>query len=1025
MRIFLKILVGLCLVVALAVGGLLWRLDQGPLSLSFMQPVLHYLIDRGLPYAVTFTDPQLVWLRQDDSIGLEVRNVEARTPEGELVAAAPLVRASVAVPPLLFEQRLQPVDVELDLPEIELTRGSDRKLLLQFDQRLAAVPLGAAAGGGGLGTLLGESGEIDDPRLENLRLVRVTAPSLQFVDEVTGDRARAADAVFELQKTGAIWQASLKGELGEGTVAVIGAPTATPGRPDVRLELQGLRPKDFVAFAPELPLAGLDLPVSGTVRFAVDGTTATVGDAAVDLTMGAGAIAVTTLGLAPIAIKQGELRGVALSGLAGADITRMQIVADGFTLGASGKVAVVDGQVSADVTVDAQELDVPEVLQLWPTAVAGDARAWIAASIPKGQLSAISFKVDQRGSRPDQPKLGGAFKFKDAEVRYLDTFPPATGVTGTASLAGNSLAVKLSSGRTGEVDLTQGTVTLSNLIGDATTQLKVTAALRSTVPAAMRLLDAEPVALRRSTGLVADRASGNQTTNFELSLPLLDDIPKARIRYRATSQLTDLELREAVPRYNVASPSLAVVAEPAGVSAKGEIRLNGVPVTIDLRENTPPVRGVNRTVKVAGRLDAAGARALHGVWPEEIGGEVGVDATIVEGRNPLRTVDVALDLRTASVEFPELLISKRAGEPGRASARVVQADEKVLTIRDGRAELAGWQAEADVDLRLEPVVAQRVALRQLRGPLGDLTADLTLDGSRWRGRLDVARLDLRPILQRTGGSKGGDSGTIPDFLVQVTARQLRLGDAPFSNLAGSVERRRGIWQSAKITANIEDSQVSLDVDTPTRQTAAILRGSDAGWLIRGFAATDNGIRGGTFRLSADVDQTKGALAANGDLKIRNFTLWGAPTIARIISLASFSGLANALSGQGVPVTRLVVPFRLQGDVVTLEQARLVGSDIGARADGTIDLGRSQVDITGTVAPAYTVNRIIGRIPIIGQILSGSRSDAALAATFSVRGPIGEPQIGVNPLAALVPGMVRDLFGAFTADTQDSGRIDER
>ncbi len=146
MRIFLKILVGLCLVVALAVGGLLWRLDQGPLSLSFMQPVLHYLIDRGLPYAVTFTDPQLVWLRQDDSIGLEVRNVEARTPEGELVAAAPLVRASVAVPPLLFEQRFQPVDVELDLPEIELTRGSDRKL---------SAAVRPAAGGGALGCCRG------------------------------------------------------------------------------------------------------------------------------------------------------------------------------------------------------------------------------------------------------------------------------------------------------------------------------------------------------------------------------------------------------------------------------------------------------------------------------------------------------------------------------------------------------------------------------------------------------------------------------------------------------------------------------------------------------------------------------------------------------------------------------------------------------------------------------------------------------------------------------------------------------
>jgi hypothetical protein len=1025
MHLFLKILLGFCVVLVLAVGGLLWRLEQGTLSLSFMQPILQYLVDRNSPYTIMFTDPTLVWLRTEDAVGVEVRNVEARTRDDELVAAAPLVRATVAVTPLLFEQRLQPVEVELELPEIQLTRGEDRKLTLQFDQRLAAVPLGATAGGGGLGTLLGESGEIEDPRLDDLRLVRVTAPSLQFVDAVTGDRARAAHAVFELEKTGAIWRASLGGELGDGMVAVIGEPTSTPARPDVRLELQGLRPKDFVAFAPELPLAGLDLPVSGTVRFTVDGTTATIGNAAVDLSMGAGAIAVTSLGLAPIAIKQGELRGTIQAGLAGADIARLQLAADGFSLGASGKVTVIDGEVSANITADAQELDVSEVLQLWPTAVAGDARAWIEANIPAGQLSAVTFQVDQRATRPDQPMLGGTFSFTGAQVRYLDTFPPAIGIVGKASIAGNSLAVKLTAGRTGEVDLTQGTITFSNLMGAATTQLKVNAALRSTVPAAMRLLDAELVALGKSTGLQAERASGNQTTNFELSLPLLDEIPPARIRYKATSQLTDLDLREAIPRYSMSAQVLDVVAEPASISAMGEVRLNGVPLTLQFRESTPPVKGVSRTIKIAGRLDSAGARALHFGWPDEIGGAVGVDATVVEGRDPLRTVALALDLHGASVEFPELVISKRPGEPGKASARLVQANEKSLAIEGGRAELAGWQAEADVDLRLDPVAPERVALRQLRGPLGDLTAELILDGAGWRGRVDVGRLDLRPVLQGTGGAAGGDGGTIPDFLVQVTARQLRLGDAPFSNLAGSVERRRGIWQSAKVTASIEDSQVSLDVDTPTRQTAAILRGSDAGWLIRGFAAMDNGIRGGTFRLSADLDQNSAGVSGTGDLKIRNFTLWGAPTIARIISLASFSGLANALSGQGVPVTRLIVPFRLQGDVLTVEEARLVGSDIGARAEGTIDLGRSQIDISGTVAPAYTVNRIIGRIPIIGQIMSGSRSDAALAATFSVRGTIGQPQIVVNPLAALVPGMVRDLFGAFTADSAASGRIDER
>ena len=60
--------------------------------------------------------------------------------------------------------------------------------------------------------------------------------------------------------------------------------------------------------------------------------------------------------------------------------------------------------------------------------------------------------------------------------------------------------------------------------------------------------------------------------------------------------------------------------------------------------------------------------------------QVGVDATIVEAKNPLRTVDLALDLRNASVEIPELVITKRPGEAGSASARIVQANERSLAI---------------------------------------------------------------------------------------------------------------------------------------------------------------------------------------------------------------------------------------------------------------------------------------------------------------------------------------------------------
>ena len=168
--------------------------------------------------------------------------------------------------------------------------------------------------------------------------------------------------------------------------------------------------------------------------------------------------------------------------------------------------------------------------------------------------------------------------------------------------------------------------------------------------------------------------------------------------------------------------------------------------------------------------------------------------------------------------------------------------------------------------------------------------------------------------------------------------------------------------------------MSLDLRTRNRAGALTLRADDAGWLIRGFADSDGGIRGGRLRLSAELRDGRGVPSGSGDLRIRDFTLHGAPLVARIVSLASFSGLGNALSGRGVPVDLLVAPFTLEGERLRLQQARLVGSDIGARADGTVDLATRRLDIAGTVAPAYTLNRIWG------GSRSWARSSRAVART---------------------------------------------
>ena len=1015
----------LIVLLAVAIGGLLWRASVAPIPLAWLQPQIQAMVDRSSPFAVTFTDPSIGWDRAENVLELQVRNVEARAENDHLVASAPQLRGTVALAPLILERKINLVEVGLELPRIGLSRDADGKLALSFDGKLAEVPMGETAGGGGLEALLGGGPEGADPRLASLRRVEVHAPVLDYVEQTLGAKVSARDAVFAMVRTGEIWDTSLSAGLGDGRITAKAAPAATPPQLDVTMELESLEPSLLADFARDLPLAGLVLPVSGTVAFSVDPRTGTTGPASVDLTGQSGRIASESLGLAPLRLDGARLRGRIDAGLDGASIDELRLAGEGFIFDAKGSIGIAPSGVTADVTVDPDDLDVDEALRLWPTKVATDARTWLAEHVPAGKLGHATLKIGGRSSRPGQQDMAGSLEFSGARVIYLDGFPPADGLSGRVGLAGDSLTVSAPGGRTGDITLGATEVKLSNITGAGVARLQAKLDLSSTLPAALRLLDAPPIELGKKTGLSADRISGRHATALTLGLPLIDPLPPERITYRADARLTDLEVKNAFDGYSLGSDLLTVVAQTSGVSGKGTVRVNGVPVTVDFMQTEKPAADkIVRRVDASGQLDRAGMERLGFAWPAQLGGTVAVRAQVAEQANAIRTADLNLDLARASVTVPELQLAKTAGQAGTLVAKLTQVDARSLTVDLARLTMPGWTVEGHGAAALDPFAPQRIELTQARAPLGDLTANLFQQRGVWRGHVDIGSLDARPLVGGSsgggGGPGGGSAGGLPDMALAFSARRLQLGETPLSKLIGSFEHTAGQWRTATAQAAIQDSDITLELGPAGRGTHFAVRGTDAGWVLRSITASDQGVRGGTFRLDTTLDQSGSRLGAEGDLKIRNFTMWGAPTIARIASLASISGLSNALSGRGVPVTRLVVPFRLRNDVVTVDTARLVGSDIGVRADGTIDMARNQIDLRGTVAPLYMINRTLGRIPIIGSLMSGSRSDALLAAGFSVRGALDQPQVSVNPLSALVPGFIRDLFGGFDTDPNSTG-----
>lgn len=116
-----------------------------------------------------------------------------------------------------------------------------------------------------------------------------------------------------------------------------------------------------------------------------------------------------------------------------------------------------------------------------------------------------------------------------------------------------------------------------------------------------------------------------------------------------------------------------------------------------------------------------------------------------------------------------------------------------------------------------------------------------------------------------------------------------------------------------------------------------------------------------------------------------------------------------LAGSGIPFTTLRSDFDYADNHLVLEHLLAYGGAIGVTADGSVELSPDRLDIHGTIVPAYTLNSIIGNIPLIGSLLLGGEGQGLFAANYRATGSAADPQLSVNPLSALTPGILRQLL----------------
>ena len=225
-----------------------------------------------------------------------------------------------------------------------------------------------------------------------------------------------------------------------------------------------------------------------------------------------------------------------------------------------------------------------------------------------------------------------------------------------------------------------------------------------------------------------------------------------------------------------------------------------------------------------------------------------------------------------------------------------------------------------------------------------------------------------------------------------------------------------LFKEAKVYSKLKDEkEFSLTISPKENSRELVINSNDAGLFLRTFSINKSG-KEGEFVLHGEYDDTKETHPLTSSVTIRSMRLIKAPTLAKILNLASI-GIVSALSGEGILINKLKSEFVLEKGVLNLNKYEAYGPDVGFSNQGNIYLRKKEMDLEGAIIPMVTLNKIIGSIPVLGKILTNERK-GIWSFVYTIKGDLDEPEVRVNPIKTITPGFIQKFFSVFKTDKKE-------
>jgi hypothetical protein len=130
-------------------------------------------------------------------------------------------------------------------------------------------------------------------------------------------------------------------------------------------------------------------------------------------------------------------------------------------------------------------------------------------------------------------------------------------------------------------------------------------------------------------------------------------------------------------------------------------------------------------------------------------------------------------------------------------------------------------------------------------------------------------------------------------------------------------------------------------------------------------------------------------------------------MVKLLSLADLGGLADLAEGEGLSFDSLDIDMEKDKNFLKLNEILALGPSMSILVDGYQE--KNLTSLRGTLVPAKTLNKIISKIPVIGQIVIPKEiGEGLFGISFKMKGPKGNIKTTINPIRTLTPRFIQKI-----------------